>query len=54
MALSLKPLAEQRIVIAGASSGIGLATAKMAAEAGAAVILASRNGEELGNVVREI
>ena len=54
MALSLKPLSDQRIVITGASSGIGLATARMAAEAGAAVVLSSRNGDELASIVAEI
>ncbi len=33
MAIRLKPLNEQVIVITGASSGIGLATARTAAEA---------------------
>ena len=35
----LKPLADQVIVITGASSGIGLVTAKRAAAKGAAVLL---------------
>ncbi|HEY8574375.1 SDR family oxidoreductase [Phenylobacterium sp.] len=43
MRLKLKPLAEQVIVITGASSGIGLATAKKAAQAGAAVVLVARS-----------
>ena len=45
--VSLKPLAEQVIVITGASSGIGLVTARMAARAGARVVLAARHGEAL-------
>lgn len=54
MAVKLKPLAEQVIVITGASSGIGLATARKAAQAGAAVVLASRNEEVLRAVCKEI
>jgi short-subunit dehydrogenase len=42
MRLRLKPLAEQVIVITGASSGIGLATAVLAARRGARVVLAAR------------
>lgn len=37
--LSLKKLADQVIVITGASSGIGLATARMAAARGARLVL---------------
>lgn len=49
-----KPLEEQRIVITGASSGIGLTTACLAAERGAKVVLASRNEEALKEAVEEI
>lgn len=48
------PLDEQTIVITGASSGIGLATARMAAERGAKVVLSSRNERDLTRIVREI
>src|SRR5690606_12769002 len=51
---SLKPLHEQVIVITGASSGIGLATAQAAAERGARVVLASRNGEALAGALRRV
>jgi short-subunit dehydrogenase len=54
MTITLKPLAEQVIVITGASSGIGLVTARTAAKAGAAVFLIARSGDVLGEVVREI
>ena len=54
MKLKLRPVSEQVIVITGASSGIGLATAEMAAQAGARVILASRNESDLLTAVNGI
>src|SRR5205807_3423934 len=50
----LKRLSDQTIVITGASSGIGLATALAAAEGGARVVLAARSGEALSEVERRI
>ncbi len=47
MKLALKPLDEQVIVITGASSGIGLVTARHAARRGARVVLAARNENDL-------
>jgi short-subunit dehydrogenase len=54
MAVSLKPVREQVMVITGASSGIGLATAQAAAKQGAKVVLAARNGDALGQIERDI
>ncbi len=54
MAHTHKPLHDQVIVITGASSGIGLTTARMAAEAGARVVLAARDGAVLAKVQAEI
>lgn len=54
MAISLKPVNEQVMVITGASSGIGLATAESAAKAGAKLILAARSGHTLEEVVGRI
>ncbi len=54
MAIKLKKLKEQVIVITGASSGIGLCTAETAAKAGAKVVLAARSGETLDDVVQRI
>ncbi len=42
MAPTLKPLAQQVIVITGATSGIGLATARLAAQRGAKIVLNAR------------
>lgn len=54
MAIRLKPLDEQVIVITGASSGIGLATARAAARKGAKLVLAARNEEALKKICDEI
>lgn len=50
----LKPIGDQTVVILGASSGIGLATARLAASRGARVVLAARSEKALSDVVREI
>jgi len=49
-----KRLRDQVIVITGASSGIGLATARMAAKRGARVVLTSRNERDLRVAADEI
>src|SRR3954464_1742650 len=54
MAISLKPLNEQVIVITGASSGIGLCTAESAAKAGAKVVLSARSSTTLDDIVARI
>lgn len=51
---SLKPIAEQVLVITGASSGIGLATARMAARRGARVLLVSRDETDLATACDEL
>lgn len=54
MAVRLRKLEEQTIVITGASSGIGLTTARMAAEKGAAVVLVAREEAALREAVERI
>jgi short-subunit dehydrogenase len=54
MTVRLKPLRDQVVVITGASSGIGLVTAKKAAQSGAAVALAARNEGDLRDAVNDI
>lgn len=54
MDIRLKPVREQVMVVTGASSGIGLATAREAAKRGARVVLAARDQPALERVVGEI
>jgi NAD(P)-dependent dehydrogenase (short-subunit alcohol dehydrogenase family) len=54
MNIQLQPLREQVVVITGASSGIGLVTAKEAAARGACVVLAARNEQDLRDAVEAI
>jgi NAD(P)-dependent dehydrogenase (short-subunit alcohol dehydrogenase family) len=49
-----KPLSEQVVVVMGASSGIGRATALAAAARGATVVAAARTGSALDTLVQEI
>jgi short-subunit dehydrogenase len=54
MSVQLKKLSEQAIVITGASSGIGLVTARMAARQGAKVVLVARSEDALRQLADEI
>ena len=55
MAVRLKPIAEQVVVVTGASSGIGLSTVRLLAERGArGLVLVSRNGAALHDLAREL
>ncbi len=50
MKAQLKPIGQQVIVITGASSGIGLTTALMAAQQGAKLVLVARSDETLDEI----
>lgn len=52
--VDLKNLEHQVVVITGATSGIGLTTARMAAERGARVVLAARSEDALEELTDEI
>jgi len=54
MKVKLKKLRDQVIVLTGASSGIGLVTARQAARAGARLVLAARSADELRRLADEI
>lgn len=54
MRIELKPLREQVMVITGASSGIGLATARLAASQGCRVVLAARSVHVLKAIQNQI
>ncbi len=54
MNFKLKALGEQVIVITGASSGIGLSTARMAAKRGARLVLAARSENALRELTNEL
>jgi NAD(P)-dependent dehydrogenase (short-subunit alcohol dehydrogenase family) len=54
MKIRLKRLRDQVLVITGASSGIGLVTARMAARRGARLVLAARSHEELRCLAGEV
>jgi short-subunit dehydrogenase len=52
--MKLKRIPEQVIVITGATSGIGLATAREAVGRGARVVLTARNEEDLAHITEEL
>jgi NAD(P)-dependent dehydrogenase (short-subunit alcohol dehydrogenase family) len=52
--MKLKPIAEQVVVVFGASSGIGRETAKQFAARGAKVVVSARRDEALDTLVEEI
>ena len=46
-------LKNQKVVIMGGTSGIGLAAAKMASDAGAKAIITGRNPEKLNSALQK-
>jgi NADP-dependent 3-hydroxy acid dehydrogenase YdfG len=51
---ALKPLSSQVLVVTGATSGIGLAVARLAAARGAKLLLVARNGQALRSLCEEL
>lgn len=54
MDITLKPIDQQVIVITGASSGIGLATARLAASRGAVLVLGARSVLAMQQIVQAL
>jgi short-subunit dehydrogenase len=54
MSVKLRNINEQVMVITGATSGIGLTTARMAAEQGAKLVLAARSADALDELASEL
>ena len=54
MATTFSPLSGKVVVITGSTDGIGLATAKRAASAGATVVVNGRRSESVGSVVDQL
>jgi len=54
MAPSLKPLSDQVIVLTGALGAVGLCIAQLAAHSGARLVLVSRPGERLNNMMASV
>lgn len=54
MAIHLQPRNQQVILITGASSGIGLATASAAAKQGAKRVLTARSDDTLADILADI
>ncbi len=52
--VALKPLHQQTIVLTGATAGIGLATARLAAKRGAQLLLVARNEGALARICDEL
>ena len=54
MTMPKRPVADQVIVVTGASSGVGRAVARLAGERRARVVCAGRNGDALAAAVRDV